>query len=121
MEAEVRRELQEGEPASRERRSAPRVVRRIARQRRVVHGESAPADAERVERRAHQVALWGHAGASQTTPSGGSVISAEAGCPSCGTASAWTRPWLPTPDPPYSRASVLTTSRYSPARGRPTR
>ena len=60
-------------------------------------------------------------GVSQSTPSGGTVITAEAGlpCQGSGTASIW--PMLPTPLPPYTIASVLRTSRQRPARGRPTR
>ena len=121
VEPEVRSEAQEGEPAFGQRRPASHVVARIARQRRVVHGQRQPADAERLERRADELALGGHAGASHTTPSGGSVNTADAGWPSCATGSACTLPELPTPDPPYSAASVLITSRYSPARGRPRR
>src|SRR5258707_1169696 len=45
----------------------------------------------------------------------------EAGCPSqaCGTAK--TSPRFPIPEPPYEAASVLSTSRYVPVRGNPTR
>ena len=101
---------QECAAAGRKRRSSPHVVAWIAGKRGVMHRKREPADAEHIEARADQVPLVGHAGASQTTPRGGNVISADAGCPSCGTASARTVPWLPTPEPPYSAASVLRTS-----------
>src|SRR5207302_1917252 len=103
----VRREAQERAAAGGERRSAAGVVTGIARERGIVHRERKPADAERIEPGVDQVSLVAHAGASQTTPSGGKVISTDAGCPSCGTASARTVSGLPTPEPPYSAASVL--------------
>ena len=121
VESELGREAEELEAAERERRSAPRVVRRVAGERRIVHAEQEPPDPERLQRAAHQGPGLAHFGSSQTTPSGGSVIAAEAGCPSHAVCSAWTRPWFPTPDPPYSPASLFTISTYSPASGRPTR
>ena len=60
-------------------------------------------------------------GANHSTPEGGSRNAADAGrpCHICGSAS--TTPRLPTPDPPYSSASVLSTSRQRPVNGSPTR
>src|SRR5438093_9084328 len=92
MEPEVCREAQKRAAARREWRAAADVVARIAGERGVVHREREPADSERVEGGADQIALGDHAGASHTTPSGGSVISAEAGWPSYGTGSARTVP-----------------------------
>src|SRR5580658_6191503 len=59
-------------------------------------------------------------GVSQSTPSGGTAIVAEAGRPCQGSATASMPPRLPTPLPPYTAASVLITSRQRPASGRPT-
>ena len=60
-------------------------------------------------------------GTSHTTPSAGSVTSPEYGWSCHGVASAATRPRLPTPEPPYSTASVFSTSRQPPGSGRATR
>lgn len=49
-------------------------------------------------------------GMNQTTASGGSVNAAEASCPSQEWDSVWICPMFPTPEPPYVRASVLSTS-----------
>src|SRR5580692_4447105 len=59
-------------------------------------------------------------GVSQRTPSGGTVIEAEAGRPCQGSGLASMPPRLPTPLPPYTIGSVLITSRQRPAAGRPT-
>ncbi len=60
-------------------------------------------------------------GRRNTAPSGGTRRRTEAGRPFHGSSSASTWPRLPTPDPPYSGASVLMTSSQPPAKGRPTR
>jgi hypothetical protein len=53
VESQLLREPQEFEPAERERRSAPAIVRRIPRKRRIVHAEEEPPDPERLEGAAH--------------------------------------------------------------------
>ena len=58
-------------------------------------------------------------GTRYTAPSGGSVRVTDAGFPSHSRASAMTRPPFVTPEPPYSVASVLTTSRQAPLNGTP--
>jgi hypothetical protein len=63
----------------------------------------------------------GSSGVSQSTESGGSTIEAEAGRPCQGIGTAWTTPRLPRPLPPYTVASVLSTSRQRPASGSPSR
>jgi hypothetical protein len=60
-------------------------------------------------------------GVSQSTPSGGTVITADASRPCHGSSTASTPPRLPVPLPPYTIASVLMTSRQRPAAGRPIR
>ncbi len=60
-------------------------------------------------------------GVSQITPSGGTVITAEAGWPCQGSGMASMAPRLPLPLPPYTVASVFRISSQRPARGRPIR
>ena len=60
-------------------------------------------------------------GTSQSVPSGGMLSSAECDCPIHGIASASTPPMLPTSEPPYTLASVFTTSRQRPPCGKPRR
>lgn len=56
-------------------------------------------------------------GSNQTAPNGGTRTVADAGRPYQGAASALTSPRLPTPEPPYRSASVLSTSRHVSANG----
>src|SRR6266851_3432947 len=58
---------------------------------------------------------------SHSTPSGGTVSTADAGRPCQGSPVASTCPMLPTPLPPYSAASLLIISRHTPVDGSPTR
>lgn len=51
-----------------------------------------------------------HPGVNQSTDSGGSVIAAEAGCPSHPVGSVCSPPMLPMLDPPYCSASELSSS-----------
>ena len=60
-------------------------------------------------------------GTNHTAPNGGTWTTALYGLPCHSTSSACTRPMLPTPEPPYSAASVFTTSRQAPPSGSPMR
>ncbi len=66
-------------------------------------------------------ALAAGGGFRKTAPSGGSVSAMLCERPCAGTASATARPRLPTPEPPYSAASLLAISVQSPGVSTPTR
>src|SRR3954468_24226644 len=81
----------------------------------VSSGRSEEADgAGRVPDRA-RTSLVEDSAVSHSVARGGSVSTADAGCPSYSSPTASMTPWFPTPLPPYASASLLTTSRQVPA------
>ena len=88
----------------------------VLREEREVRAVTVPRRPER-ERTAGPGDAHASSGTSHTTPSGGSVTSPENGWSCHGVSSAITRPRLPIPDPPYSVASVFSTSRHAPGCG----
>lgn len=91
------------------------------------HTATRPRSAPRRPRRAPVPTGWRaaagpiasrYAGTRYRTPRGGTRSVAENARPWCGSGRAWTWPRLPTPEPPYSSASVLTASIQVPPWGR---
>ena len=104
VESELGGETEKSAAPARERRPTADVVARIAWEREVVNRKQQPADPERPQRLAHELAQrvqpFSATGTSHTVPSGGNVRSADCGWPSQGTSSTAMRSGLPTPEPP---------------------